>query len=361
MKLTQPYKLLLLLFLLPVFATANVNQDRKYTKEKVINKTFSVNTNATLKIDNSYGNIDIVTWNENKIAFEITITTAGNNEEKVTNKLKEIEVDFEASSNMVYAKTNFKKSSKSWWPWANYNNVNMKINYIVKIPITNSIVLNNDYGNINVAKLEGSAKIHCDYGKITTKELLADGNEINFNYTNNCYFDYIKSGEIDADYSSFTVGKTNNLNIKADYTNSIVEIAENVNYNCDYGSIKIEKANNITGNGDYLTTLIGDVYKNLKLDADYGIIKIKNITQNAGNININSDYTGIKIGFAPSYHFNFEIDLDYASLKNKKDLQFIVTEEKNISKYYKGFYGSDNSGNTIKIESDYGNVSLLKN
>lgn len=237
----------------------------------------------------------------------------------------------------------------------------MKINYIVKIPITNSVSLNNDYGNINVDKLEGHAKLNCDYGKITTKELLADNNYINFDYSKGCYFEYIKSGKINADYSEFTVSKTNSIDINADYTNSKIETAENVTYNCDYGNIKIDKANNITGNGDYLTTIIGDVYKNVALKADYGTIKINNLTQNAGNVTIDSDYVGIKIGFAPTYNFNFDIDLDYASLKSSDGLEFSIRKEKGTSKYYNGYYGNANSGNTIKIESDYGSVSLSKN
>lgn len=361
MKLTLQFKTLILLLILPFFVAATTDKDGKYTKKKTINKEYSVSSNALLSVDNSYGNIDVVTWNENRIVFEITITTTGNNEEKVQEKLNDITVDFEASSTNVSAKTKFNNKSKSWWNWKGKNNVKMKINYIVKMPISGKINLNNDYGNINVDKLEGKAEINCDYGKITTKELLANDNSINFDYSKGCYFDYIKSGKINADYSSFTISKTNSININADYTNSKIETAEDVNYNCDYGNIKIDKANNITGNGDYLTTIIGDVYKNVSLKADYGAIKIINITQNAGNITIDSDYVGIKIGFAPTYNFNFDIDLDYASLKSSDGLEFSTSKEKGTSKYYNGYYGNANSGNTIKIESDYGSVSLSKN
>ena len=362
MKLALQFKTLIVLFMLPLFITAATDKSGKYTKKKTINKEYSVASNALLSVDNSYGNIDVVTWNENKIVFEITITTTGNDEEKVQEKLDDITVDFEASSSNVSAKTKFNKSkSKSWWNWKGKNNVKMKINYIVKIPITNSVSLNNDYGNINVDKLEGHAKLNCDYGKINTKELLADNNYINFDYSKGCYFEYIKSGKINADYSEFTVSKTNSIDINADYTNSKIETAENVTYNCDYGNIKIDKANNITGNGDYLTTIIGDVYKNVALKADYGTIKINNLTQNAGNVTIDSDYVGIKIGFAPTYNFNFDIDLDYASLKSSDGLEFSIRKEKGTSKYYNGYYGNANSGNTIKIESDYGSVSLSKN
>lgn len=362
MKRALPFRILILFLILPLFATASTTEDKgKYTKKKTINKEFSVTPNAMLNVDNSYGNIDIITWDENRVVFEITITTTGNDEEKVQQKLDDINVNFDASSSHISAKTTFGEGrSNSWWSWKKNNKVSMKINYIVKIPITNNIDLNNDYGSINVDKLKGHAKINCDYGKITTKELMADDNIINFDYTKNCYFEYIKSGKINADYSGFTVSKTNKLYINADYTSSKVETAEDVNYNCDYGSIKIDKANNITGNGDYLTTIIGDVYKNVTLKADYGSIKINRMTENAGNINIKSDYVGIKIGYTPTYHFNFNIDLEYGSL-NGDGLEFTKKIVKSTDKLYIGYYGSKTSSNTINIESEYGGVSLYKN
>ncbi len=361
MKRALQFKTLILLLILPLFTWASTEDKGKYTKKKTINKAYSVASNAMLSVDNSYGNVDIITWNENRVVFEITITTTGNNEEKVQEKLDAITVHFEASSNHVSAKTKFGEGkSNSWWNWKKNDKVSMKINYLIKIPTTNNIDLNNDYGSINVDKLEGQAKINCDYGKITTKELMADNNSINFDYTKNCYFEYIKSGKINADYSGFTVSKTNKLDINADYTHSKVEIAEDVNYNCDYGHINIDKANNINGNGDYLTTIIGDVYKNITLKADYGSIKIKRMTENAGNVNIKSDYVGIKIGYVPAYHFNFNIDLQYGSL-NSEGLEFTKKIIKTTDKFYAGYYGNKTSSNTINIESEYGSISLYKN
>ena len=364
MKTAILYKILFAFLILPVFnATANdTNGKGKHTKEKVITKEFSVNSNATLEVDNSYGNLDIITWDENRIVFEITITTNGNNEEKVQKKLDNITVEFNASQDLVSAKTIFNKNkSNSWWNWNSNNSINMKINYIIKIPITNQVNLENDYGNINLDKLEGRANIECDYGKITTKELLADNNQINFDYTNNCYFEYIKSGNINADYSDFRIAKSKSLIINADYTKSHIEIAEDVTYNNDYGSIIVDKINNITGSGDYLTTKIGDVYKSVAIDADYGSIKIGNMTANAGNVEIESDYTGIKIGLSPGYKFNFDISLEYASLRDHDGFEFNKKHIKSNDKYYNGYYGSDNSGNLIKITSDYGSVSFFKN
>ena len=47
----------------------------------------------------------------------------------------------------------------------------MKINYTIKMPVNNSLNLNNDYGAINLNKLDGKATINCDYGKLIIGEL----------------------------------------------------------------------------------------------------------------------------------------------------------------------------------------------
>lgn len=361
MKTQQLYKLILLL-LIPAITLAGDDWKGKYTRNKKINKEFTVDSDATLKISNSYGNLDIATWDENRIVIEVSITANGNDEDKVQRKLDEITVNFSSSRELVTAKTIFNKNnSKSWWSWTKNNNVNMEINYLVKMPVSNNVNLDNDYGNINLDKLEGVAKISCDYGKITTKELMADNNSISFDYTNNSYFEYIKSGKINADYSGYTVSKTEDLDISADYTKSKIEVAENINYNCDYGGITIDKVNNVVGNGDYLTTRIGDVYKNVTIDADYGSLKIDNMTANAGNLKINSDYVGIKVGIDPAYNFDFEIDLEYGSLNDDTDFHYNKKRIESGDKYYLGYHGNQNSGNLIIISSDYGSVTFYNN
>ena len=360
MKTALLYKTVITLLLVPalIFAS-NGKWSGKYTKEKKLHKEYEVSSSATVYIDNSYGDIDIVTWNENRVVIDIIITTNGNNEDSVIKKLDGIDVLFDNSTNKVSAKTKF-NNNKSWWNWGN-NNVNMKINYVIKMPMSNNVDLSNDYGTINLDKLEGRATIDCDYGKITTKELMADNNDISFDYTKNSFFEYIKSGKIDADYSSYTVGKTNALSIDADYTKSEVEIAENVTYNCDYGSLTVGKANNVEGDGNYLTVRLGDIYKNVSINADYGSLKIDNMTANGGDIDITSDYMKITIGYSEGYSFNFDIDLSYGSLRDTDGFEFIKRNEKSSSKYYLGYYGNSNSENKIKIESDYGSVTFQKN
>jgi len=358
----QRFKLLTLL-LLPVLSWGNhtlIEELPKSTLEKTIEKSFTVNPIVNLEVDNSYGNIDIITWEQNTIEFDITIKVTGSDEEKVADKLEAIRVEFTNSSNNVTAITRFgKKKRRSWWNWGS-DNLKIEVNYIVKIPKTSSIDISNDYGAINVGQLFGRALLNCDYGKISTKELMAEDNDINFDYSNNCYFEYIKGGSINADYSSYTVNKANRLTISANYTKSEIENAEEVSYNCDYGSLKTENINSILGNGDYLTLRIGTIYKNASIKADYGSIKIDKVAATAGDLEIQSGYTGITVGHDPDYHFQFEISLDYASFKHADDFEFVKKRIESTEKYYMGYFGSAIANNRVSINSEYGSVTFKK-
>jgi len=284
---------LLILLVLPMLLSAGDGKLKgKYTKEKTIKKEYDVNSDALLKVNNSYGNLNLTSWDENRVVIEVHIKTNGNNEEKVQKKLDGISVDFEGSSSMVSARTIF-NDNKSSWGWSR--------------------------------------------------------------------IDFMQSGIINADYSGFTIGKAGDLNIKADYTNSTVEKMSNLDYNTDYGKIEIGEADNVQGTGDYITVKLGTIHGDVDVSADYGSVKISKMASDAGDLQIRSDYTGVKVGYDPEYHFNFEIKTSYAGVSGKDDFEMNISEVKNTSKYYKGHYGSSNSGNSVYITSDYGGITFYKN
>ncbi|WP_335967178.1 hypothetical protein [Galbibacter sp. PAP.153] len=351
------YKLVCVLICLPLWVSASgPGWNGKYTKEKKIKKEFTVSPTARLDIENSYGNLYITSWNENRTVIEVHIKTNSNSEEKAQRKLDEIDVEFHASSSVVSAKTIFQKNG---WGWGNNNNISMEINYTIKVPVGNSVDLDNDYGGIYLDEINGLANISCDYGKMEIGKLNADNNQLSFDYTSKSTFEYIKSGKINADYSSYEVENAGDLVISADYTTSEVKNARNIEYSCDYGSIKLENANNIKGTGDYLSMHFGIMHGNVDVSSDYGSLKIDEMAADAGNLNVQSDYTGIKIGYNSGYHFDFEIDLEYAGLSGDTNFEYKIKRDKSTEKYYQGYHGSSGK-NKVYINSEYGGVSLNK-
>ena len=140
------FRIAILLLLMPFITLANTNAEiAKTTKERNIKKSFNVSSNATLKISNSYGNLEVITWDQNKIDFDITIRVTGNNEEKVVDRLENIDVDFSSSNDYVSAITKIGKNSKNWWNWGKKMNLKLEINYVVKMPMSGNVDLNNRF------------------------------------------------------------------------------------------------------------------------------------------------------------------------------------------------------------------------
>jgi len=359
------YKFFFFLLLLPTVMLAANEKSKvtKHEKQKTFKKSFNVNADAKFNITNRYGNIDVITWNQNKIEVEVTMKVEGSNEDKVNNKLEELDIAWQSAPHKVslISTINGNSYDTSWWNKKISNNVKIEINYVVKMPITNNVEFYNDYGYINLDRIEGNAYIKCDYGKVTTKELMGKDNTIRLSYTKNSYFEFINNGTIEADYSEFTVAKAKDLNLEADYTTSVIEIAENVVYECDYGSVKIDNINNLDGNGDYLALRLGTVFKTAKIRSDYGSIKIDRLVTKTKTLDINSEFTGITIGFDADCKFNFNIGIDYGSFREPEGLTYITKNESGIGKEYLGFYGDKNTENLVLIESEYGSITLKNN
>ncbi len=353
------YKLTIALLFISIAVNATEIDKYKYEKSKSIKKEFTVNADALLKINNRYGNVDVISWNGNKIVIEVKITVKGNDEDKVIRRLDMINVDFEGSRSLVSAKTVIEKKSSNWsWSWGRKSNVNYQINYKVKVPITNNVNLMNDYGNISLNEIEGDAYINCDYGKIIIGDLHSNNNKINIDYCSASTISKMNGGSINADYSKFTVENAGKIGLNADYTTSVFENLKTLNYNCDYGSLKVNNGASIVGNGDYLTTRLGSISKKVDITSDYGSIRIEELKSGFDSVTINGDYCGIKIG-VPNAPFNFAIKLSYGSFKrDEEEFEFIKQIVKSSSKYYEGYFKSQNSGSTIKIDSDYGSVTF---
>ncbi len=331
----------------------------KYNKNKVIKKEFTVNKNATLNVSNKYGNIDIVTSNTNKIIINVSITTNGNDEEKVAEKLKHINVIFDSNLNFVSAKTKIEKTSNSWSLFGKSNNVNMQIDYTIYMPVTNNLEISNDYGGVRLDKIEGSTKFNVDYGEISIGELLNSDNNINIDYTNNSNIEYMKDGHINADYSTLHIERSEKLNLNADYSHLSFGKVSNLDFNCDYGSLKINQVGNANGNTDYISVKINKLNESGVFVADYGGLSIGNLGSNFKFLKVNAEYAGVKIGINNETSFNITASTSYGNLNFGDGFTFYKEIKKSSSKYYEGYFGTENSGNRIELKTSYGNISLI--
>ena len=356
------FKIVLIFFLIPIVSFGNdKTTPTKQSKTKTIKKEYSVNSDAIVKINNRYGAIKITTWNKNRVEITVEITVKGNNQDAIEKRLREIDVEFHANSDMVSAQTIIQKRSRGWSFWGNNKNNSYQINYFIKMPVSNHVDLDNDYGSIELDELNGSADINCDYGKITIGKLNNNNNNINLDYCPSSTVNYMKSGTVDVDYSKLTIDKTNTVKVNSDYSTLNFGTVNTLTFNSDYGSITVDNAANVTGNTDYVSVRLGTITKNLNLKADYGSIRIKEIATGFDRVDISGKYASIKIGISPNNTFDFTMNLSYAGFRyNRSNVDLRKSIEKLSKKHYEGTYGKGRSSSKMTIKSSYGSVSLTE-
>jgi hypothetical protein len=339
------FNMLFLLLFVPTIALAHDKEMQKYSKQKSIKKAYIVNADAGIDISNSYGNVYVTTWPEDKIELDILIKVSSDKEDWAIKKLNDIDVDIEALKSLVTAKTTFANGAGK---------------ASIKIPKNGSVKISNNYGEVITTDLFAVTNIKCKYGKVTLGKLNGSNNSIDIEYCTKSSVDYIKTGSISADYSGVAMNDFGNIVLKADYTDVNFRNGDNLKYDCSYGRLIYGKINNLEGSGDYLTVNVGELTNNLKVNTSYSKIMVDNIAAKAGNISVDSEYTTIGIGYNAAYAFDFDIRLKYASLKHGGDLEMNSKQETNTSKNYEGFY-KKTGVNKVTIVSEFGNVYLNKN
>ena len=348
-----PFKLQILAFLISFLGFANDN-DMAFTKQKNINKAYIVNPDAGINIDNSYGNIFVTTWDENKIEIDVLIKVSGNSETWVNKRISDIDVEIDALKSMVSARTIIGKSDF----YNNGNSNSFEINYTIKIPKNGSINLNNKYGDIITGDILNKTDIVLKYGKITLGKLYNVSNDIQINYASNSTIQYIKSGNISCKYSGLNIDDSGTLNLLSEYTNVIINDIGNLKLETKYGSLRIGNAKNIDAIGKYTGFKIGEISNKLVIDTKYGGINIASVKAN--KIDISAGYSTINLGYNADYAFDFDVSLNYANLNTENNVEYTNKEEVRNAKQYSG-YNKRKGVNKINITSSYGSVNLNQN
>jgi len=363
MKTLYKYKFISLVIGFFLLSTVAYAHDKgKYKDSKTYTKDFIVDADNTVDINNKYGKVTITTWGEKGVHITVTVTVKSDDKDLIEEKLDGINVSFSQTETHVYAETHI-KSIKDWnfISFGNKSSVNYSIDYEIKMPASNNLDINNDYGSIFIDNLDGSCKINCDYGSLRAGRLNNKSNKIYMDYGKNSTIDFVNAAKINTDYSYLSIERANELQINADYSHFELNQIESIHYNNDYGSLKIEKAKTVKGSGDYLTLKVYELDEEFDVDCDFGSIKLYQINEGFKRININSDYTGVKLGVKPDASFNFDFQTSYAdiSIESLKE-EYNIREKKMFSKHYTGFVNSENNNSNITVNASYANIKLYR-
>ncbi|MGQ9620192.1 MAG: hypothetical protein ACUVTX_04325 [Bacteroidales bacterium] len=333
---------------------------QEVTKE--FRKEFTTNKNTTVDLANKYGNIIITSWDSDKVDIYVKITIDLPDRSRAEKLINLIDVAFDETADRISARTVIdEKFSFSGWGGTSRK---FNINYTVKMPNYCGLDMVNRYGNADIDELRGRVNLDIKYGNLNITKLTRTDekplNRIAIAYGKglikeagwlDLYLRYASMVELplakailtDSRYSKFKAGELS----------SLVGISKYDNYS-------IEKINNLVLEIGYTTLNVDKLEKKLNLEGSYGSVNVTYVPAGFESAEINTRYTGVRVGIDESASYRIEGKTSYSSIKFDEE-KFRVQKRivNNTSSEIEGIIGKEESPSSIvKISTSYGSVRL---
>ena len=307
------------------------------TAEKIknITRTFSVDNNDKLSVNNQYGKVSVHTWAKNEIKVEIEIKAYEASENGAENLLESVNIAELREGNLISFKTNFEKTSLNFWSRVKNGQEErrgVQVNYLIYMPSKNPLDISNRYGKTEIDDFSGPVNISSSYGSLKSGKLDNPANQVKVSYGSASIDNFI-NGNLSVAYGSLTLNQAAKLNATIKYGKAtIAQLSQGGDFNIAYT----------------------------------GGFKIDEVDKSVKNLNINSSYSGVSLGLEEGANFDFDVTVNYAGFNYSNSrvnlVEQITSSDKpkswSPSKNYKGQIGKG-SDNRIIIKSNYGGVKFL--
>lgn len=305
-------------------------------KTKAYTKSYNVDANDKLQIENRYGKVTVNTWAKNEVKVDVEIKAYANEDDDAQKLLDMVKINDSKDGNGVNFKTQIgdENNKNTWWGTMTTNGKTTVrktvVNYTVYMPAKSALTIANSYGAIVLPELYGKVDIKNSFGSLTAKSLTNSANVINLRYG-------------DANIESLT-----GADLKLSFGSLDLKSADKLNADLSYSPAKIgtiSTSGNITvrsGDGVQITNL-GKNLKTLQVNSQYAPIKLSSLT----NDNADFDVT-VRYG---AFTYNNGVNVTSKS-PGEEDRRWTTTQT------YKGHIGKGDSDKLITIKSNYSSVKF---
>ncbi|MEP7237580.1 MAG: hypothetical protein ABI685_06940 [Ferruginibacter sp.] len=283
----------------------NKNENKKkyeFVKTKAVNKSYSVSSSDKLNIQNSFGSVEVKTWDRSEIKVDVSIEVSANTESLAQKMLDRITVNDAKSGSEVSFKTSMKDVNNS-----KGDKTSMEINYTISMPANNALTVSNEFGSTTIPDFRGEVDLTSKFGSLTTGNLAS-----------------IKAINVE-------FGKANLANI----TGAPV-------------TIKFSKA--------VISKLSGAVKLNLEFCSS---VKLS-LDNNLSSLDLKTSYSTVNLKPLGSLSASYNISTSFGSFKNTSDIKFSSDEEDKDDRGPKFDYeysGKSGSGSVpVKVKSSFGKI-----
>lgn len=375
------YKLGIILLLAGLIATpiadasGNPFGGTKHKYTKTIKKEFPINASGTTSLQNKYGNIEVKTWDRNRVKISIIINVEAIGESYAQEAFDRIHIDFANDQNLVKAATRIEAQKNTWWSSRTDEKTEFSINYMVTIPQSGSLKLVNKYGDAFVETISGSAELNVHYGNFHIEGVRKDL-AINMGYAEGTV---VKANDIIAEVSNckkkLRIKEANDViltsnnsrisiekgqTIKADSRHDFYTLGniKKLKFQGRYADVEVASVDDVyASNSRYSDFYIGVLNNSTSLELlDFCGVTIDKISKGFSDVYLQGKHTDFKLTMDSYANFKLDAEAKSAGVTYPKNFKVQSEKDTGISHVVIGQKGS--SGGLIQAKFEYGGLRI---
>jgi hypothetical protein len=350
-------KISLMLVLLVLTQIISGQDDLCYIK-----KSFSVKKGTLLRLSNKYGDVNIITVNDDSLVVCATIFIEQENTDLLQKSKKQIKISAEKIKDTVDISTSFDK--KFFSEESRTGRKSFRIDYLIKIPTYLDLNIKDEFGNVSVEELSGKFNLRLSQGTLNVKRLTRG----NLKPVSSIFVDHSKVIIEEVNWMTLTALNCPTVNIdkaqaleitssiskiKIGEISSLVSFSKSDNYS-------IKSVNNFISESNYTSYEIGKVNGQLKSKTTFGSVTVSDINKSFSSIDLVSGQSLISLKAGNDVSFISDIIATDTTVEFPLEkYPGIIRTDNNHTTALLGLSGPDKATKSlIKIRATGGKISI---
>jgi hypothetical protein len=268
---------------------------------KEVKKSISVNSNVRFDVDVSFADMNITTWDQPQMEILVKMDVVAKNEQRANEMFESIGVNISEGKDLVgliVSGGNFNCNS------GGKNAESYQIHIEVKMPIAALLDGKCSFGDVRISDMKGACQLNIEYGSFSANGLWSYENDVR-NAFGDAKVNGTNGGEFTNEYGQLEIGKLQgnaeihssfgdmeidhvtkdckNLELKVEYADADINIASDAGFRVEatssYGDIDMPDAFKKTSSeSDYTSKevkgTIGNGEGRMEVDCDFGDVEI---------------------------------------------------------------------------------------
>ncbi len=335
----------------------------QYTAERSATEVVDTESQAELKIENKYGDINISTWEESKMEFTFLFRVKKNDKYDAEELLERMNPVVSNFGRYVSVRSEIEEKSTGFFGRllselaVDIDKSDIEIDIEVTVPVNTELEISNEFGDVVITDWNGRLRSKIKHGDLHVTEPFERAN-IEHNY-GRIHLVSVKNADLDLRNVRCKADRIDDLRLVSHGSELEVDSIIYFNVTSNKDELRIESIKRIKGELKFGNAFFAAVEDEIYLDLRVTDLRISKVVNPSPNIYLNEQNSEVDINIT-GLKFDLDANMEggiFRLPESIKDVESIVLDAKNNHRTITAKYGLVKDGK-IKLQGKKGFVIL---